>query len=193
MPFHWRVHLLLMSSAETTGFMRFCNGSVVFVFSVGVVLSVCLGCFLPGSLSHRAARSAGLDNQLSAEAGGEVHNVLPAQLWQERLLQGQAGESFSRVQWKEAPVLGPHFGGVFLFFFIHASSPFSPLLPQCESSLVGPPARCWCVSSWNGKKIPGSSDLLGDSDCHQEVTHWGMDSVMYCYTHTHTGPHKHLS
>nr|XP_020451363.1 insulin-like growth factor-binding protein 1 [Monopterus albus] len=42
---------------------------------------------------------------------------------------------------------------------------------QCESSLVGPPARCWCVSYWNGKKIPGSSDLLGDSDCHQEVTH----------------------
>ncbi|KAM7400556.1 hypothetical protein PAMA_004982 [Pampus argenteus] len=42
---------------------------------------------------------------------------------------------------------------------------------QCESSLVGPPARCWCVSSWNGKKIPGSSDLLGDSECHQEVTH----------------------
>ncbi|XP_070774706.1 insulin-like growth factor-binding protein 1 [Enoplosus armatus] len=42
---------------------------------------------------------------------------------------------------------------------------------QCESSLVGPPARCWCVSSWNGKKIPGSSDLLGDSECHQEVTY----------------------
>ncbi|CAJ1072365.1 insulin-like growth factor-binding protein 1 [Xyrichtys novacula] len=42
---------------------------------------------------------------------------------------------------------------------------------QCESSLVGPPARCWCVSSWNGKKIPGSSDLLSDSECHQEVTH----------------------
>ncbi|XP_018532044.1 insulin-like growth factor-binding protein 1 [Lates calcarifer] len=42
---------------------------------------------------------------------------------------------------------------------------------QCESSLVGPPARCWCVSSWNGKRIPGSSDLLSDSECHQEVTH----------------------
>ncbi|KAM9323131.1 insulin-like growth factor-binding protein 1 [Pholidichthys leucotaenia] len=41
---------------------------------------------------------------------------------------------------------------------------------QCESSLVGPPARCWCVSSWNGKKLPGSSDLLSDSDCLQEVT-----------------------
>ncbi|KAG7214804.1 hypothetical protein INR49_010696 [Caranx melampygus] len=42
---------------------------------------------------------------------------------------------------------------------------------QCESSLVGLPARCWCVSPWNGKKIPGSSDLLSDSECHQEVTH----------------------
>nr|XP_040027124.1 insulin-like growth factor-binding protein 1 [Gasterosteus aculeatus aculeatus] len=40
---------------------------------------------------------------------------------------------------------------------------------QCESSLVGPPARCWCVSPWNGKKIPGSSDLPADSECHQEV------------------------
>ncbi|KAM9845407.1 insulin-like growth factor-binding protein 1 [Aulostomus maculatus] len=42
---------------------------------------------------------------------------------------------------------------------------------QCESSLVGPPTRCWCVSSWNGKRIPGASDLLSDSECHQEVTH----------------------
>ncbi|KAM6919260.1 insulin-like growth factor-binding protein 1 [Xenentodon cancila] len=42
---------------------------------------------------------------------------------------------------------------------------------QCESSLVGPPARCWCVSAWNGKKLPGSSDLVGDADCHQELTH----------------------
>ncbi|KAM3865892.1 insulin-like growth factor-binding protein 1 [Diretmus argenteus] len=41
---------------------------------------------------------------------------------------------------------------------------------QCESSLVGPPARCWCVSPWNGKKIPGSNDLQGDSGCHQELT-----------------------
>ena len=48
----------------------------------------------------------------------------------------------------------------------------SLFLFQCESSLVGPPARCWCVSSWNGKKIPGSGDLLDDSECHQEVTHW---------------------
>ncbi|CAB1326343.1 unnamed protein product [Coregonus sp. 'balchen'] len=42
---------------------------------------------------------------------------------------------------------------------------------QCESSLVGPPASCWCVSSWNGKKILGSNYLLGGSECQQELTH----------------------
>ncbi|XP_063076535.1 insulin-like growth factor-binding protein 1b [Engraulis encrasicolus] len=42
---------------------------------------------------------------------------------------------------------------------------------QCETSLVGQPARCWCVSSWNGKQILGSGDISGDAQCHQEVTH----------------------
>ncbi|XP_076001074.1 insulin-like growth factor-binding protein 1 [Genypterus blacodes] len=42
---------------------------------------------------------------------------------------------------------------------------------QCESSLIGPPARCWCVSAWNGKRIPGTNDLQGDTECHQEVTY----------------------
>ncbi|XP_024275992.1 insulin-like growth factor-binding protein 1 [Oncorhynchus tshawytscha] len=36
---------------------------------------------------------------------------------------------------------------------------------QCESSLDGQRGRCWCVSSWNGKKIPGSTDLSGDAEC----------------------------
>ncbi|XP_037131989.1 insulin-like growth factor-binding protein 1 [Syngnathus acus] len=42
---------------------------------------------------------------------------------------------------------------------------------QCESSLAGPPARCWCVSAWNGKILLGTGDITGDSECHQEVTH----------------------
>uniref|UniRef100_A0A4W4HSF2 Insulin-like growth factor-binding protein 1 n=1 Tax=Electrophorus electricus TaxID=8005 RepID=A0A4W4HSF2_ELEEL len=42
---------------------------------------------------------------------------------------------------------------------------------QCETSLVGRLMRCWCVSSWNGKRIIGSSDLTADALCHQEVTH----------------------
>lgn len=89
--YHQRGHLLLTSPAKTTGFMRFCSKSVVFVFNVGVVLSVCHGCFLPGALSHGAPRGAGLHHQLPAETGREVHHLLPAQLRQARLLQGQAG------------------------------------------------------------------------------------------------------
>uniref|UniRef100_A0A8C1RCH1 Insulin-like growth factor-binding protein 1 n=1 Tax=Cyprinus carpio TaxID=7962 RepID=A0A8C1RCH1_CYPCA len=40
---------------------------------------------------------------------------------------------------------------------------------QCETSLVGQPPRCWCVSSWNGKRI--REDLASDSQCPQELTH----------------------
>ncbi|XP_029542912.1 insulin-like growth factor-binding protein 1 [Oncorhynchus nerka] len=36
---------------------------------------------------------------------------------------------------------------------------------QCESSLDGQRGRCWCVSSSNGMKIPGSTDLSGDAEC----------------------------
>ncbi|KAG9274653.1 insulin-like growth factor-binding protein 1 [Astyanax mexicanus] len=38
---------------------------------------------------------------------------------------------------------------------------------QCETSLMGQPPRCWCVSSWNGQRIAGTVDDL----CQQEVTH----------------------
>lgn len=53
--------------------------------------------------------------------------------------------------------------------------------PQCESSLDGQRGKCWCVSSWNGKKIPGSSDLPADAECPEELNHW---SVSHIHTHT---------
>ncbi|XP_056131852.1 insulin-like growth factor-binding protein 1a [Lampris incognitus] len=36
---------------------------------------------------------------------------------------------------------------------------------QCESSLDGQRGRCWCVTSWNGKRILGSAELPGDAEC----------------------------
>ncbi|KAK7889864.1 hypothetical protein WMY93_025424 [Mugilogobius chulae] len=36
---------------------------------------------------------------------------------------------------------------------------------QCESSLDGQRGRCWCVNSWNGKKLLGSTDLAIDTEC----------------------------
>ncbi|XP_037105449.1 insulin-like growth factor-binding protein 1a [Syngnathus acus] len=36
---------------------------------------------------------------------------------------------------------------------------------QCESSLDGQRGRCWCVNSWNGKRILGSGELSADSEC----------------------------
>uniref|UniRef100_A0A4W4HK47 Insulin-like growth factor-binding protein 1 n=1 Tax=Electrophorus electricus TaxID=8005 RepID=A0A4W4HK47_ELEEL len=42
---------------------------------------------------------------------------------------------------------------------------------QCESSLDGQRGKCWCVSSWNGKKLLGSSELPADAECPQELNH----------------------
>uniref|UniRef100_A0A3Q0RYK2 Insulin-like growth factor-binding protein 1 n=1 Tax=Amphilophus citrinellus TaxID=61819 RepID=A0A3Q0RYK2_AMPCI len=39
---------------------------------------------------------------------------------------------------------------------------------QCESSLDGQRGRCWCVNSWNGKRILGSTELPADAE---EVTY----------------------
>lgn len=44
-----------------------------------------------GSLSHWAARGSGHHHQLPAGTGREIYNLLPAQLWQARLLQGKTG------------------------------------------------------------------------------------------------------
>ncbi|KAM9832115.1 insulin-like growth factor-binding protein 1 [Neosynchiropus ocellatus] len=36
---------------------------------------------------------------------------------------------------------------------------------QCESSLDGQRGRCWCVHSWNGKRMLGSTDLAPEEEC----------------------------
>ncbi|KAJ7322738.1 hypothetical protein JRQ81_019025 [Phrynocephalus forsythii] len=38
---------------------------------------------------------------------------------------------------------------------------------QCEASLDGNPATCWCVYQRSGKRIPGSPEVLGDPECEQ--------------------------
>ncbi|XP_056321289.1 insulin-like growth factor-binding protein 1b [Danio aesculapii] len=41
---------------------------------------------------------------------------------------------------------------------------------QCVSSLVAQAPRCWCVSSWNGKRLAGTADVEADTPCPQELT-----------------------
>lgn len=41
---------------------------------------------------------------------------------------------------------------------------------QCETSLSGEPAGCWCVYPKSGKRIPGSPELKGDPECQQYLS-----------------------
>uniref|UniRef100_A0A8B9M263 Insulin-like growth factor-binding protein 1 n=1 Tax=Accipiter nisus TaxID=211598 RepID=A0A8B9M263_9AVES len=38
---------------------------------------------------------------------------------------------------------------------------------QCETSLDGESAGCWCVYPKNGRRIPGSPEMKGDPECQQ--------------------------
>lgn len=58
--------------------------------------------------------------------------------------------------------------------------------PQCESSLDGQRGKCWCVSSWNGKKIPGSSDMPADAECPEELNHWSVTHTVWDLTSSTT-------
>ncbi|XP_070623222.1 insulin-like growth factor-binding protein 1 [Erythrolamprus reginae] len=41
---------------------------------------------------------------------------------------------------------------------------------QCETSLDGNPASCWCVYPKNGKRIPESPEMMGNPECEQFIT-----------------------
>ncbi|XP_039209872.1 insulin-like growth factor-binding protein 1 [Crotalus tigris] len=41
---------------------------------------------------------------------------------------------------------------------------------QCETSLDGNPANCWCVYPKNGKRIPESPEMMGNPECEQFIS-----------------------
>ncbi|XP_006634631.1 insulin-like growth factor-binding protein 1a [Lepisosteus oculatus] len=46
---------------------------------------------------------------------------------------------------------------------------------QCETSLESQMGKCWCVTPWNGKKIPGSTELPGDAECQHYLSLRGQE------------------
>uniref|UniRef100_A0A8C6X3U6 Insulin like growth factor binding protein 1 n=1 Tax=Naja naja TaxID=35670 RepID=A0A8C6X3U6_NAJNA len=41
---------------------------------------------------------------------------------------------------------------------------------QCETSLDGNPASCWCVYPKNGKRIPDSPEMMANPECEQFIS-----------------------
>ncbi|KAF1383809.1 hypothetical protein PFLUV_G00135670 [Perca fluviatilis] len=121
-----------------------------------------------GSLHYLLGLNLPLDHQDSAEGQETIKvNVIRNNLGQEGPCHIELHAAMDMISSSRQTL-----GEKFTTFYLPNCDRHGFYKPkQCESSLVGPPARCWCVSSWNGKKLPGSGDLLGDSECHQEVTH----------------------
>lgn len=146
-----------------------------------------------GSVSHWTPLCPGHNRGLAAGPGREVYYILPSQLRQAWLLQDQAGElereksqkslQSTNLVLRSCVCLKRPRGRGTVCQIMPLSLVFMPVR-QCETSLVGQPASCWCVSAWNGKRIAGSADLPEDALCHQEIARWTLPLVPDTHLHT---------
>lgn len=143
--------------------------------------------FPTGTLSYWTTWSSGHNKQLSAENGREVYNFLPPQLWQARLLQGQAGETLMgwqnqmrstgrrRVMWKSVgyPLMWfPICPSVSVWVFPDWTT--SSLLVRLPLEWEEDPGIEW-PAQWF--RLPSGSHPLRDGRCMngQPATTWRTD------------------
>ncbi|XP_072185969.1 insulin-like growth factor-binding protein 1 [Excalfactoria chinensis] len=84
--------------------------------------------------------------------------------WKE---QGPCQKELYRALYKLAKAQQRSGGDIYKFYLPNCNKNGFYHSKQCETSLDGESAECWCVYPKNGIKIPGSPEVKGDSDCQQ--------------------------
>ncbi|XP_042724873.1 insulin-like growth factor-binding protein 1 isoform X2 [Lagopus leucura] len=84
--------------------------------------------------------------------------------WKE---QGPCQKELNRALYKLAKAQQRSGGDIYKFYLPNCNKNGFYHSKQCETSLDGESAGCWCVYPKNGIKIPGSPEVKGDSDCQQ--------------------------
>ena len=168
------------------------NDHIVHPLSVLTVHFCCAG-----SLSHWTARRAGWHRKLPAGTRRQVHNILPPQLWQVRLLQSQAGKQRTTKP----------FSLMFLFcsrrLFLMTCVIDPPSLSVCPAPFfsVSPP---WMILRLAAGASPpgmgrGFRDQMTCPRTHSAIRNLHTESMdmeiqtVCVQTHKHTRTHKHAS
>ncbi|XP_016384488.1 insulin-like growth factor-binding protein 1 [Sinocyclocheilus rhinocerous] len=121
-----------------------------------------------GSLQHLLGLNRPLDPRDAAEAQESIKakvNAIRKKLIQQGPCHTELHASLDLIT-ESQQMLGEKFTS---FYLPNCDKHGFYKAKQCETSLEGQPPRCWCVSSWNGKRI--REDLASDSQCPQELTH----------------------
>ncbi|NXT90274.1 IBP1 protein, partial [Anhinga rufa] len=81
--------------------------------------------------------------------------------------QGPCQKELYRALYKLAKAQQRNGGEIYKFYLPNCNKNGFYHSKQCETSLDGESAGCWCVYPKNGRRIPGSPEMKGDPKCHQ--------------------------
>ncbi|XP_069715812.1 insulin-like growth factor-binding protein 1 [Phaenicophaeus curvirostris] len=103
-------------------------------------------------------------NAITAYENMKAKRISELTKWKE---QGPCQRELYRALYKLAKAQQRTGGEIFKFYLPNCNKNGFYHSKQCETSLDGESAGCWCVYPKNGRKIPGSPDIKGDPECQQ--------------------------
>ncbi|KGL81580.1 Insulin-like growth factor-binding protein 1, partial [Tinamus guttatus] len=106
-------------------------------------------------------------NAIAAYENMKAKRISELKKWRE---QGPCQKELYRAVHKLAMAQQRSGGEIYKFYLPNCSKSGFYHSRQCETSLDGESAGCWCVYPANGKRIPTSPEPKGDAECQQYLS-----------------------
>ncbi|XP_051468544.1 insulin-like growth factor-binding protein 1 [Apus apus] len=103
-------------------------------------------------------------NAITAYENMKAKRISELKKWKE---QGPCQKELYRALYKLAKAQQRRGGEIYKFYLPNCNKNGFYQSKQCETSLDGESAGCWCVYPNNGRKIPGSPEIKGDPECQE--------------------------
>ncbi|XP_075274653.1 insulin-like growth factor-binding protein 1 [Opisthocomus hoazin] len=106
-------------------------------------------------------------NAITAYENMKAKRISELKKWKE---QGPCQKELYRALYKLAKAQQRSGGEIYKFYLPNCNQNGFYHSRQCETSLDGESAGCWCVYPKDGRKIPGSPQMKGDPECQQYLS-----------------------
>ncbi|XP_062481380.1 insulin-like growth factor-binding protein 1 [Pezoporus occidentalis] len=103
-------------------------------------------------------------NAITAYENMKAKRISELKKWKE---QGPCQKELYRALYKLAKAQQRSGGEIYKFYLPNCNKNGFYHSKQCETSLDGESAGCWCVYPKTGRRIPGSPEMKGDPECQQ--------------------------
>ncbi|XP_030350128.1 insulin-like growth factor-binding protein 1 isoform X1 [Strigops habroptila] len=103
-------------------------------------------------------------NAITAYENMKAKRISELKKWKE---QGPCQKELYRALYKLAKAQQRSGGEIYKFYLPNCNKNGFYHSKQCETSLDGESAGCWCVYPKTGRRVPGSPEMKGDPECQQ--------------------------